>query len=289
MNVLITGASGFVGRSLISFLSERSTKNYNLLTPKFRLESLLEENNIDVGCDVAVHLAGLVHTNSKESHEFDRINFEATILLAKKLAMQGMKRFIFISSIGVNGSSTPHLPFTELTTETPSSLYAKSKFKAEEALKLLATEMNFELVVIRPPLIYGKDAPGNFLKIMKLALTKLPLPFGRVKNKRSFISIYNLCDFIELAIAHPKAKNELFLVSDDEKYSTRSVVETIWKASSIKSYMIPAPVILLRFLFTLIGRRAVANQLLDNLIIDNSKAKRLLGWKPQFNLLNTLK
>lgn len=287
MNVLITGSTGFVGRNLVTWLSKHLDSKSKIITPNLRLEAIFNQDE-KFQCDVAVHLAGIAHKNNVTANEYERINCEAAIELAKQLANSGMKRFVFISSIGVNGVHTERKAFNEESPTQPCSAYAQSKLNAENGLKELAKKMNFELVIVRPPLIYGEGAPGNFNKLMKIATSKLPLPFGNIENKRSFISVFNFCQFIEVTLSNPAAANELFLVSDNEHYSTQSLIQMIWKAKKIKSIMVPIPLFILRLILNILGKSNMSIQLLDNLVIDNSKAKKILNWQPKFCFLNTL-
>lgn len=295
MKILVTGGTGFIGAELLPILYEHNvvsltrSKVTNARFINASLEDFFSQVIINEKFDVAIHLAGLAHDNSKSLSDFRLVNRDATIALAKQLADNGMGRFIFISSIGVNGNCTSDEIFSEESPINPPAEYALSKYEAEVELKKLSLQMGFELVIIRPPLVYGIDAPGNFAKLIKLAVTKIPLPFALVNNSRSYISVKNLCDFIKLSITHPNAANELFLVSDDKNHSTKELIEEIWSAKSIKSFMFPVPVFVFRFLLKILGKSNISTQLFDNLEIDSSKAKNLLSWKAKFNLSNTLK
>ncbi|WP_371185678.1 NAD-dependent epimerase/dehydratase family protein [Thalassotalea maritima] len=295
MKILVTGATGFIGSELIPMLNGHDIYQLSRkekLSPnciQSSLENFISNQVIEEKFEVVIHLAALAHDNSKTLADFRRINRDSTIALAKQAASNGLRRFVYVSTIGVNGNTTKDAPFTELCDVTPHSDYAVSKYETELALRKMSAELNFELVLIRPPLVYGINAPGNFSKLVKLALTKCPLPFGAINNSRSYISVKNLCEFIVVCSEHPSAANELFLVSDDETYSLNELIRNIWVARNIKSFMVPVPVLVFRKMFTLLGKTSLATQLLDNLEIDSSKAKRILGWTPRFNLLNTLK
>jgi nucleoside-diphosphate-sugar epimerase len=302
MNILITGASGFVGRSLLKHIEfanitaisrTKQVNSENVHWEQLSLRDLIKSELLLTNkYDTVIHLAAKAHVLKKAVSlaEYREVNRDQTISLAERLASNGMKRFVFISSIGVNGSHTPiGSPFTENTKEHPHSDYAISKFEAEEELKKLAENMNFELVIIRPPLVYGENAPGNFKNLLNLILKGLPLPFGLVNNSRSFVSVNNLCDFIALVAIHSKAANELFLISDDENISTKQLIKTIWQAKNIKSFLIPIPIFIFRFLFKAISRESMSIQLFDNLEVDNSKAKKLLGWVPKETMFDVFK
>lgn len=302
MNILITGASGFVGTTLLDHLRSENitaisrTKQINSRNAdwqRFSLDGLIKSDFLVKNTyETVIHLAARAHELNDDISlaEYRRINCEQTLSLAKKLAVNGMKRFVFISSIGVNGSHTlKGNPFTEKSEEQPHSDYALSKFEAECGLKKLAKDMNFELVIIRPPLVYGENAPGNFKNFFNIILKGLPLPFGLVNNARSFISVNNLCDFITLAAKHPRAADELFIISDNEIISTKNLINTIWQAKNIKSFLIPIPIFIFRYLFKVINRESMSIQLFDNLEVDNTKAKNLLGWVPKETMFDVFK
>lgn len=294
MKILVTGANGFVGKELVKFLNEhdltaitRSGDSFdeNIEVIKFDLEDLLLGEQLEGTYDTVVHLAGRAHKLNDQFenplNEFRKINKDVTLELAKQLAKKGMERFVFISSIGVNGSSTQNgSPFTENSKEQPHSDYAISKFEAEEELKKLSNSMSFELVIIRPPLVYGKNAPGNFGKLVNLIKKQVPLPFGSINNSRSYISVSNLSSFIALCVVHPKAANEMFVISDGGSISTTQLLQKLKLSTQSKSKLLPIPNVLLYILLKLLGRKRMAIQLLDNLEVDCSKAINLLNWSP---------
>lgn len=291
MKLLITGATGFIGKELvkkldvdnITILSRKTNSSFN--TINYSLEDLLVKKCINEQYDVAVHLAGLAH-NDYSLNELRKINVESTLALARQLAVNGLKRFVFVSSIGVNGNKTIGSAFNEESIPQPHADYAVSKYEAELELTRLSKELDFELVIIRPPLVYGENAPGNFKRLYNITKRGIPLPLGLANNSRSFISVSNLCDFIALTTTHPKAAGELFLVADDEHVSTKKLIETIWEAKSIRSFLIPIPIFIFKLLFKLSGRSSMAIQLFDNLKVDNAKAKTLLGWHPKQTMID---
>jgi UDP-4-keto-D-FucNAc 4-reductase len=302
MNILVTGASGFVGNVLlkkiesasITAVSRTAHKNTeNIHWVKSSLEELIKSDIISANrFETVIHLAAIAHpTNENVAlEEYQEINCEQTIALAEKSSDCGMKRFVFVSSIGVNGSRTEkNKAFTEDSFPSPHSDYAVSKYDAELKLKALAKIKNFEIVIIRPPLVYGKNAPGNFGRLYNIISKGMPLPFGLINNKRSFISVNNLCDFIAITISHPEAANQLFLIADDHSISTRELVVDIWHALNIKSFMLPVPAIFMRVLFLLLRKSNFSTQLLDNLEVENDKAKQLLSWQPKETLLEHFK
>ena len=292
--MLITGGSGFIGHELVKRFDNSNvtvlsrTENSKFKTINNSLEDFLEKKCIHQQYDIAIHLAGLAH-DDYDLDELRKINVESTIALAKQLAENGLRRFVFISSIGVNGNKTSNLPFTELSTPNPHVDYAVSKYEAEIELTKLSKKFGFELVIIRPPLVYGENAPGNFKSLYHLITRGIPLPFGLANNSRSFISVSNLSDFIALTATHSKAAGELFLISDDQNISTKTLIKTIWKAKNINSFLIPVPTFIFKVLFKLLGRSSMAIQLFDNLEVDNSKAKALLGWAPKQSMIDVFK
>lgn len=293
-DILITGGSGFIGDALIKELVGHNvsaiTRNIkqrdnDVNWIEFDLENLLKGNQISGTFNTVVHLAAKVHSSEGSTVntevEYNRINCELTLELARQLSVNGMNRFVFISSIGVNGSETfEDEVFMENSTPKPETVYARSKLNAEIKLKQLAKELDFELVIIRPPLVYGKGAPGNFGKLIDLVKRQLPLPFGMVHNSKSYISVTNLSSFISLCCSHPKAANQTFLIADDGYISTRNLLIYIRNSLNVKFLLIPVPKFLLLWLFRIIGKEKMSVQLIGDLKIDNSKAKRLLNWHP---------
>ncbi|EJL6723892.1 NAD-dependent epimerase/dehydratase family protein [Vibrio alginolyticus] len=291
MTILVTGATGFIGRALISRLAkDKVTGLARSLKPcsksvnwvQFDLENILDSKEIPGKYETVVHLAARAHILNETSDdplaEFLRFNRDVSIELARQMFYQGMKRFVFISSIGVNGAKTEKGDvFNESSTPRPETDYGKSKLEAELGLKALSEELGFELVIIRPPLVYGEGAPGNFGKLMKLLQIGLPLPFGAVNNKKSYVSVTNLVDFIATCCLHSDAKNQTFLVADDDVTSTKELLVNL---SNNKVVLLPVPSGLLHTILCLVGRKAMSTQLLSDLVIDNTHAKQVLGWQP---------
>lgn len=291
-NILITGSSGFIGRHLVKalecnndrdliLLSRRLDPEAHLLQLVTSLESITEQV-IEYEIDTVVHLAGIAHKSSVESNStddfFKEINTNATLNLAKVLSRKGLKRFVFVSSIGVNGTSTT-IPFTDSEAPNPQTNYSLSKYEAEEGLKLLSEKLGFELVIVRPPLVYGSSAPGNFGSLVGL-VSKVPLlPFGLTKNLRSFISVDNLANFLSVCVSHPKAAGETFLISDGEDVSTKEFTSAIAKGLGRRLYQLPISVGLMNSVARLLGKEKQADQLLGNLQVSSSKARALLDWK----------
>lgn len=294
MKILITGASGFIGQSLQTQLAEKS------ISYKAAFRKLLEVSNkhaIAVGSidgstdwsvalqevDVVVHLAARAHVMKDEVSdpiaEYRKVNTDGTLNLARQSVSAGVKRFIFFSSIGVNGNNSVK-PFTFSDTHNPHDSYSRSKYDAELGLKKISKETGLELVVIRPPLVYGKGAPGNFASLLKLVTKNLPLPLGAIHNKRSFISIDNLVDFITICIDHPNAVGQTFLVSDDEDVSTTELLRSLTIASGNTSRLIPVNVTFLRFFASMLGKSSNIDKLAGDLQIDMNHVKDTLQWNP---------
>ena len=304
MNICLTGATGFIGSAV---LGHRKTYRANVLTlVRKNSHSDLTENLLEVdfenltnmtievlkNYDAVVHLAGMASSNEKSYasalDEFRQINRDLTLNLAELAAASGVKRFIFISSIKVNGNfSLEGKPFSTSSPCNPSDPYAISKYEAEKGLMEIAKNSNMEVIIIRPPIVYGPGVRGNFDKILKLVKAGIPLPFSNSDNKRSLLSVENLVDFIYLCADRNRslnAANQIFLVSDGEDVSTRELMEKISKVFEIKLKLFPVPTLLLRAAIKLVGKDNKARSLLDNLQIDNSHACDKLGWKPKFSI-----
>lgn len=301
--ILVTGANGFIGKMLCQALATRSYKVSGLVRtvrePVPGVEyveiDLEHSDSLDAVCqdfDCIVHLAGRAHVLSEHDQNpleaFRRANYEATLRLAQQAVESGVRRFIFISSIGVNGAETFAKPFDEFSSPKPHADYALSKLEAEQGLRCLLAGSGTELVIIRPPLVYGVDAPGNFARLLKLVATGLPLPLRGVDNRRSIISLENLVDFISLCIEHPAAAGQLFLVSDGSDISTAEMVRALALGMDKRPLMLPLPDMLLKFGARLVGREPLYTQLYRSLQVDSLKARKLLDWDPKENTLEAL-
>ena len=296
MKILLTGATGFIGKALVSELIKQDfdlsiavRQKTNLFPNKVKqyvvgdFESNPDFSNILTKIDCVIHLAGRAHVIDKTKasilNEFRKLNTEFTLNLAKQSATAGVKRFIFLSSIRVNGNQNTK-PFLEIDTPNPQEPYAISKHEAEQGLLKLAENSSLKVVIIRSPLVYGKDAPGNFGRLVQWASAKimLPLPLGAVNNSRSLIAIDNLVRFIILCVLHEKAVNEIFLISDNDTYSTTELLNKIAKAFNKQALLFTVPVNWMIFVAKLLGKEADSVRLFSSLIIDSSKARDLLGW-----------
>lgn len=244
--------------------------------------------------DVLIHAAARVHVMMKNTvdplAEFRKINTEGTLNLARQAAEQGVRRFIFISSVKVNGETTSiGKPFGPTDNDIPTDPYGLSKYEAEQGLLRIADETGMEIVIIRPPLVYGPNVKVNFASMMRWVSKGIPLPLGAIENKRSLVALENLSDFIIHCIDHPKAANEVFLISDGEDVSTTELLKKVAKAFGKKAKLLPIPVSFMTFAATLIGKKAVATRLFGSLQVDSAKARELLGWKPVITMDEQLK
>lgn len=290
MKILIIGASGFVGGALVQQINGLhdiqvlTRKPIDLLTPD--VQQLVAANifaaDLPENIDVIIHLAGRAHILNEQTtdplSEFRKVNVEGTLQLARQALEKKVKRFIFMSSIGVNGSVTLQQPFTEDAIPQPHADYAVSKLEAEHELKKLFAGSDTELVIIRPPLVYAAHAPGNFARLLKLVARNIPLPFASTKNKRSFVALENLVDFIQTCIEHPNAANQTFLVADQTPISTRELVQYLKQGMGKPVRFIYIPQSLMKLGAVCIGKSKLYEQLFESLEVDTTNAQKLLGW-----------
>ncbi len=294
--VLLTGSTGFIGKALLNVLI---SKAYSVVAPvRVPLVSpsenvtmpllddigmLSSRSNWFTGCDVVVHLAGKAHSAVEFADEYSRVNRDATLNLARLAHEAGVKRFIFLSSVSVHGQTSVE-PFDVSNHPCPVEIAALSKLEAEDGLKLIAQETGIEVVIIRPTLVYGPNAPGNFGKLLKLSSKNLPLPLGAVFNKRSLVGLDNLIDLIVTCLNHPKAANQTFLVSDDHDLSTTELLNMMTRAAGKIPRLVPMPVSWLKFTTKLIGKQAVIDRLCGNLQVDIRHTKDTLDWVPPISV-----
>ncbi len=237
------------------------------------------------GASTVVHLAARVHVMNDLSDnpltEFRRVNVEGALNLARQAAAANVKRFVFISSIKVNGESTqPGRVFTEADVPNPQDAYAQSKHEAEQGLRQIAADTGMEVVIIRPPLVYGPGVKANFAILMRAVQRGWLLPLGAVHNRRSLVALDNLVDFIVNCTTHPQAANQTFLVSDGDDLSTTQLIHGMAHAVRVRPRLLPVPVFVLQLAATLLGKSDVIDRLCGNLQVDISKARTLLGWVP---------
>ena len=296
MKIFLTGASGFVGNYLLKRLKGNDVslilRNNNVAGYKARIANLNQSvdlsDDLD-GMDVVIHCAARAHIMNDSSlsplDEYRKVNVDATMNLARQAASAGVKRFIYLSSIKVNGERTyPNEPFRSSDQPQPEDPYGVSKLEAELGLKEIALDTGMELVIIRPPLVYGPGVKGNFASLLKLTMKRLPLPLGRISNKRSMVSVQNLVDLIVTCIDHPNAANQTFLVSDDEDLSTSDLFRRLGSAARLPARLINIPVGVLRFFARLVGKEIAIDRLTGSLQVDISHTKQVLDWKPPYTV-----
>jgi len=320
--MLVTGAIGFVGKALIADLLSK-TYEIKALVRQYSVELPLAVEQVVVGdladltldcssrflretfngVDVVVHTAARVHMMNDDVSdpltEFRKVNRDATLILARLAAESGVKRFIFLSSIKVNGEMTrPGHSFKPGDVYVPDDPYGLSKYEAEQGLLTLAKETGMEVVIIRPPLVYGPGVKANFASMMKWMGKPAPLPFGAIHNQRSLVALDNLVSFISLCADReksPQAANQVFLISDGEDVSTTQLLRKVGQTLNqqpplgIKAWLVPVPVSIMTFFAKLLGKGAVANRLFGSLQVDSSKARDLLGWKPVITMDEQMK
>ena len=296
-SILITGATGFVGsalvhrlvdegKSLILIARNSSPATYpNCVSSSFEISPESDLRSVLRAVGVVIHLAARVHVMNDKSAdalaEYRRDNLESTINLARQSAASGVKRFIFMSSVKVNGEFTSgDATFSAEDIPKPEDPYGVSKLEAEIALKKLAEETGMEVVIIRSPLVYGPKVKANFLSMMKWLQKGLPLPFGCIHNSRSLVGLDNLVDLIVTCLDHPKAANQIFMVSDGHDVSTSILLRETSAALGRKANLICIPPSLLRMVFFLIGKKSFSQRLIGSLRVDISKTKELLNWHP---------
>ncbi|MGO0792972.1 UDP-glucose 4-epimerase family protein [Herbaspirillum seropedicae] len=306
-NILITGANGFIGNAIVSKLVANDKDRVRVAIRKASRhfpETVEVHEGIDLAgetdwtralqdIDVVIHCAARVHvmrdTSTNPLSDFRKINTEGTLNLARQAQAAGVKRFIFLSSLGVNGESTTDAPFKADDTPHPHSPYTQSKLEAETALMELTRGGPMSAVIIRPPLVYGPNAPGNFGSLIRVVNKRLPLPLGAVANKRSFVFLDNLVDMIICCVQHPNAANQTFLVSDDEDLSTTQLLRKIGNALGKPTLLLPVPTFMLHAAAKCLGKGKVAQQLLGSLQVDIEKTKTMLNWKPPVSVDDALR
>lgn len=295
-HILVTGASGFIGRHLCRHLFALGAKvravvrvaNVDLCADEVviceALEDVTDWSNLLQDIDCVIHLAARVHVmNEYEKDplaEFRRINVTTAERLGKGMVNAGVKRLIFLSSVKVNGEITKEHPFTSEDHVAPVEPYALSKWEAERSLLKLSDESGLEVVIIRPPLVYGPGVKGNFLRLLKLVESGVPLPFSGIDNRRSMVSVFNLCDFIVVCVQRSGISNEIFLVSDDQPLSITELLKGIAKHMNHKAKLFKISRRILMLAGVLTGKNAEISRLLDSLEVSIEKNNQLLGWNP---------
>lgn len=301
MKILITGANGFVGSRLCQCAKSHG---FNVSpVSRMNIPEAFVVGNIGPdtdwktafkNVDTIVHLAARVHVMEDAAKdpltEFRRTNVDGTLNLAKQAAQAGVKRFVFLSSIKVNGETTrPGQLFTNQDKPDPRDPYALSKHEAEEALRQVEKDTGLEVIIIRPPLIYGPGVKANFLRLIQAVRKGVFLPLGKVNNKRSLVALDNLVDLALTCVDHPAAAGQTFLVSDGEDLSTPGLIRKIARAMGKKARLLPVPLSFLRMAGGILGKRAEVERLVSSLQVDIGHTCETLGWKPVVSVDEQLK
>jgi UDP-glucose 4-epimerase len=296
MRVLVTGATGFVGRALCEHL----TSNGHTVIPAVRRKAGLADEVVVgnlgattdwhialAGCDAVVHLAARVHVMDDQAQEpeavYRAINIEATLNLARQAAAAGVKRLVYISSIKVNGEGAD-APYRETDAPAPEGAYAKSKWEAEQGLRRIEQETGLEVVILRPPLVYGPGVKANFLRLMDTVRRGWPLPLGAIRNRRSLLYLGNFVDAIRLCVEYPGAAGQTFLLDDGEAVSTPELIRALASAMGQPSRLLAVPVGVLEMAGILLGKRAAVERLTGSLYVDSSAIRSRLSWAPPHTL-----
>jgi nucleoside-diphosphate-sugar epimerase len=295
--LLITGAAGFVGKAVCDQAANHCLYAKGAMRIQVGVPSYVEPfvvGEINAATDwrsalhdvnVIVHLAARVHvmhdTESDPLKAFRAVNVDGTLNFARQAAALGVRRFVFVSSVKVNGeSSLPGRAFTETDVPNPQDAYGQSKHEAEQGLRQLSADTGMEVVIVRPPLVYGPGVKANFAALNRAVQSGWPLPLGAVHNQRSLVALSNLVDFIITCITHPQAANQTFFVSDGQDLSTTELVRGMAQAAGVPARLLPLPVWILQAGASFLGKGDAVQRLCGNLQVDISKARSLLGWVP---------
>lgn len=299
LRVLVTGASGFVGSAVLRALEsdsdfqpigasrEASPSSLRLLSPE--LGQRADWSELVRGVDVVVHCAARAHVMGEQGMAalplYRQANVEGTCSLARHAAAAGVRRFVFLSSVKVFGEwSMPGAPFRMVDDPAPADAYALSKLEAERALAVLGRDSGMEVVIIRPPLVYGPGVKANFRTMMRWIDRGIPLPFGAIHNHRSLVALDNLVGLIRLCLVHPSAANQTFLVSDGDDMSTTELLRRMARALGVSPRLLPVPQNVIEVLGRLSGRAQIAQRLCESLHVDCSETRERLGWRPAIDV-----
>jgi nucleoside-diphosphate-sugar epimerase len=291
--ILITGATGFIGGAVLQknpnavVLGRSRPLGFEGSYIKQEISASSDYNGCFEHINTIVHCAARVHVmkerDSNPLKAFREVNVGGTLNLARQAAASGVSRFVFISSIKVNGESTPeNIRYTSNDKPAPEDPYGISKYEAEQGLVKISKETGMEMVFIRPTLVYGAGVKGNFLNLLKLSKLGFPLPFGSVHNLRSMVYLDNLVDLIAACIGHPKAAGRVFLASDGDDFSLSRLLGLIRKNMNKSPLLIPVPLIVFKLMKRLMGKQNVIDRLIGNLQVDSSDAKKYLNWHPPY-------
>ena len=313
MKILVTGANGFIGRAMLARLLALPdaqvvgcvrAANVRAALPQLDRASMVrvasglsdaaDWSSALEGVQGVVHTAAMVQAmpagEDGQLAQLRRINVQGTACLARQAAQAGVRRFVFVSSIKVNGEATlPGQAYTADDLPLPVDAYGISKWEAEQALWSIARSTGMELVVVRPPLVYGPGVKANFAALLRAVCRGWPLPLGALDNRRSYVALDNLVDFLAACLVDARAANQTFVVSDGRDLSTRELVLGLARAAGVRARLLPVPVWTLRLSATLLGRRAMAQRLCGNLQLDNAKAQTMLGWTPPLSVDEALR
>lgn len=293
MKILVTGASGFVGSALCARLASDKIPFVGAVRkrgvePQFEIGELngrVDWSKALYGCDAVIHLAARVHMMTDKASDplaaFRVVNVEATLNLARQAIDQGIKRFVFVSSVKVNGEETRQgAAFSSSDEPAPLDAYGQSKLEAEMALLELSRSSDLEIVIVRPPLVYGPGVRANFLNLMQLVKFGAPLPLGGIHNCRSFVALDNLVDLLVTCVHHPLAVGNIFMVSDDSDVSTSELIQMLAAAMERRLFLLPVPTRILSAAAVMLGKPSIASRLLGSLQVDIGLTKSTLGWNP---------
>ena len=296
MRVLVTGANGFVGRVLCEDLEANAHVMVRALRRGTCRAGEVAVGEIDVttdwrpalaGCDAVVHLAARVHVMNETAQNtltlYRTTNTDATLNLARQAAQAGVKRFVFVSTIKVNGEGRDD-PYRETDAPTPEDAYAISKWEAEQGLQQIARETGLEVVVLRPPLVYGPGVKANFQRLLDTVARGWPLPLGAIRNRRSLLYLGNFVDAIRLCVEHPAEAGQTFLIDDGQPVSTPELIRAVAHAMGRPARLLAVPVGVLEFAGALLGKRAAIARLTGSLWLDSSLIRMRLGWTPPYSM-----
>ncbi len=296
MKILVTGADGLIGRALIAALNKEDLQTIRAVRSAMTSADISVgdlsadpswDNVLPLNIDTVVHLAAKVSTvadkRESESGQCHRINTLATVNLARHCARYGVRRFVFVSTVKVLGEGKED-PYQVTDPAAPEDAYAISKWKAEQALWQISKETGMEVVIIRPPLVYGPGVKGNFLQLIQAIDKRWPLPLGAIRNRRSLIYLGNLVDAITLCLTHPKAAGKTFIVSDDDDVSTPELVRHLGKALGKAPILLTIPVGWMRFAGKILGKASSIDRLVGSFAVDITPTRKRLDWTPPYSM-----